>query len=56
MATKKARIKHDLELKAEALKLAEKVGVAAAAQQLFLYKSHSYGWRKAVKKDAKVSD
>lgn len=37
MTTKKTRIKHSPELKAEALKLAEKVGVAAAARQLSLH-------------------
>ncbi|MFA1572067.1 IS3 family transposase, partial [Vibrio tasmaniensis 1F-187] len=56
MTTKKTRIKHAPEFKAEALKLAEKVGVAAAARQLSLYESQIYGWRKAVKKDAKISD
>ncbi|MGB2079824.1 MAG: transposase, partial [Vibrio sp.] len=47
MRTKKTRIKHAPEFKAEALKLAEKVGVAAAARQLSLYESQIYGWRKA---------
>lgn len=55
MTTKKTRIKHAPEFKAEALKLAEKVGVAAA-RQLSLYESQIYGWRKAVKKEAKISD
>jgi transposase len=32
MTTKKTRIKHSPEFKAEALKLADKVGVAAAAR------------------------
>ncbi len=39
MTTKKTRIKHSPEFKAEALKLAEKVGVAAAARQLSLHES-----------------
>ncbi|UTZ41385.1 hypothetical protein [Vibrio campbellii] len=34
MTSKKKRIIHSPEFKAEALKLAEKVGVAAAARQL----------------------
>lgn len=34
MTTKKTRIKHTPEFKAEALKLADKVGVAAVARQL----------------------
>ena len=55
MTTKKTRIKHDPEFKAEALKLAEKVGVAGASRQLSLYESQIYGWRKAVKKDVKIS-
>lgn len=46
MTTKKTRIKHAPEFKAEALKLTEKVGVAAA-RQLSLYESKIYGWRKA---------
>jgi transposase InsO family protein len=56
MTTKKTRIKHAPEFKAEALKLADKVGVAAAARQLSLYESQIYAWRKAVKKDTKISD
>ncbi len=52
MTTKKTRIKHAPEFKAEALKLAEKVGVAAAARQLSLYEFQIYGWRK----DAKIND
>ena len=55
MTTKKTRIKHAPEFKAEALELAEKVGVAAA-RQLSLYESKIYGWRKVVKKVTKVSD
>ncbi|RAS59130.1 hypothetical protein DET48_12942 [Vibrio diazotrophicus] len=39
MTTKKTRIKHSPEFKAEALKPAEKVGVAAAARQLSLHES-----------------
>lgn len=49
MTTKKAGIKHAPEFKPEALKLGEKVGVAAAARQLSLYESQIYGRRKAVK-------
>ncbi|HGS4806107.1 TPA: transposase, partial [Vibrio parahaemolyticus] len=51
MTNKKKRIIHSPEFKAEALKLAEKVGVAAAVRQLSLHESQIYGWRKAVKKD-----
>ena len=53
--TNKPRRKHDPEFKAEALKLAEKVGVAAAARQLSLHESQIYGWRKAVKSDTTTS-
>ncbi len=49
MTNKKKRIIHSPEFKAEALKLAEKVGVAAAARQLSSYEFQIYGWRKAVK-------
>jgi len=55
MTTKKTRIKHPPEFKAEALKLAEKVGVAAAARQLSLHESQIYGWRKNSKKDTNTS-
>jgi len=49
------RIIHSPEFKAEALKLAEKVGVAAAARQLSLHESQIYGWRKAAKKDTSTT-
>ncbi len=55
MANKKKRIIHSPEFEAEALKLAEKVGVAATARQLSLHESQIYGWRKAVKKDTTIS-
>lgn len=56
MTTKNTRIKHVPEFKAGALKLAEKVGVAAAERQLWLYESQIYGWRKAIKKYAKIRE
>ena len=46
MINKKKRIIHSPEFKAETLKLAEKVGVAAAARQLSLRESQIYAWRK----------
>ncbi len=55
MATKKTRIKHAPEFKAEALKLAEKAGVTAAARQLSLYESQVYVWRKAVQYEQIIS-
>lgn len=39
------RIRHSAEFKAEALQLAEKIGVHAAAEQLGLHSSQLYGWR-----------
>ncbi len=46
MTNKKKRIIHSPEFKAEALKLAEKVGVVAVAKQLSLHESQLYGWQK----------
>ena len=44
--TKKAtRKRYAEEFKVEALALADKVGVAAAARELGLYESQLYGWR-----------
>lgn len=42
---KTSRIRHSDEYKAEALKLAEKVGVSSAAEQLGLHESQLYTWR-----------
>ncbi len=55
MTNKKKRIIHSPEFKAETLKLAEKVGVAAAARQLSLHESQIYAWRKTAKKDTTTS-
>jgi transposase len=43
--SKTIRVRHSAQFKAEALKLAETVGVNAAAQQLGLHASQLYGWR-----------
>ena len=43
--SKTTRIRHAEEFKAEALKLAETVGVSVAARQLGLQASQLYGWR-----------
>ncbi|EPQ9998720.1 hypothetical protein [Vibrio vulnificus] len=43
MTNKKKRIIHSPEFKAETLKQAEKVGVAAAARQLSLHEYQIYG-------------
>ncbi len=47
MTIKKTRKTHTAEFKAEALKLAERVGVAEAARQLKIYESQLYNWRTA---------
>ncbi|CAI1172285.1 Transposase [Serratia ficaria] len=43
--SKKPRKQHTPEFRDEALKLAERIGVAAAARQLSLYESQLYTWR-----------
>ncbi len=55
MTNKKKRIIYSPEFKAETLKLAEKVGAAAAARQLSLDESQVYAWRKTVKKGTTTS-
>lgn len=44
--SKKPRKQHTPEFRQEALKLAERIGVSAAARELNLYESQLYGWRK----------
>ena len=43
--SKKPRKQHPPEFRNEALKLAERNGVAAAARELSLYESQLYAWR-----------
>ncbi|ELR6625186.1 IS3 family transposase [Escherichia coli] len=43
--SKKPRKQHSPEFRSEALKLAERIGVAAAARELSLYESQLYNWR-----------
>lgn len=43
--SKKTRKQHTPEFRNEALKLAERIGVAAAARELSLYESQLYAWR-----------
>ena len=45
--SKKPRKQHSPEFRSEALKLAERIGVAAAARELSLYESQLYGKRAA---------
>ncbi|OHF43173.1 transposase [Salmonella enterica subsp. diarizonae serovar 59:[k]:z35] len=47
--TKKPRKQHTPEFRDEALKLAERIGVAAAARELSLYESQLYAWRSKLK-------
>ncbi|MCF4174726.1 IS3 family transposase [Vibrio sp. McD22-P3] len=56
MTNKKKRIIHSPEFKAETLKLAETVGVAAAARQLSLHESQIYGWRKSANKNSSTTE
>ncbi len=43
--SKKPRKQHSPEFRSEALKLAERIGVAAAARELSLYESQLCAWR-----------
>ncbi|ERA97612.1 transposase insE for insertion sequence IS3A [Escherichia coli KOEGE 10 (25a)] len=43
--SKKPRKQHSPEFRSEALKLAERIGVTAAARELSLYESQLYAWR-----------
>lgn len=47
--SKKPRKQHTPEFRVEALKLAERIGVAAAARELSLYESQLYNWRSKLK-------
>ncbi len=44
-ASKTSRKQYTPEFRDEALKLAERIGVAAAARELSLYESQLYNWR-----------
>ncbi len=47
--SKKLRKQYTSEFRDEALKLAERIGVAAAARELSLYESQLYTWRSKLK-------
>lgn len=47
--SKTARKQYTPEFRDEALKLAERIGVAAAARELSLYESQLYAWRSKLK-------
>ncbi|RUO24717.1 IS3 family transposase [Aliidiomarina sanyensis] len=55
MKANKTRKVHTQEFKAEALKLAERIGVAAAARELKVYESQLYSWRTAAQKKSSTS-
>jgi len=54
--TKSTRRRFSPEFKAEALGLAEQVGVAGAANQLGLQESQLYAWRKKARYEASRSE
>ncbi len=54
--TKKTRKKHTPEFRNEAMKLAERIGVAAAARELSLYESQLYNWRSKQQQQATSSE
>jgi transposase len=56
MSKKVPRKIHTTEFRAEALKLAEKVGVAQAAERLGIHPSQIYAWRTALNKTSTSSD
>lgn len=53
---KTPRTRHSDEYKSEALKLAEKVGFAAATKQLGLHESQLYAWRSKLRQKESSSD
>jgi len=53
---KQPRKQHSEEFKAEALRLAEKIGVTQAANQLSLHGSQIYQWRAALERKATTSE
>lgn len=55
-APKTTRKRHSEDYKAEALRLADKVGVTAAARQLGLHDSQLYGWRSKSKQRLNVDE
>ncbi|SPW32419.1 Transposase [Edwardsiella tarda] len=54
--SKKPRKQHSPEFRHEALKLAERIGVAAAARELSLYESQLYNWRTKQQQQLSSSD
>lgn len=54
--SKKPRKQHSPEFRSEALKLAERIGVTAAARELSLYESQLYNWRSKQKNQQTSSE
>lgn len=54
--TKKPRKQHTPEFRQEALKLAERIGVAATVRELNLYESQLYNWRSKQQNQLSSSD
>ena len=54
--SKKHRKRHSPEFRSEALKLTERIGVAAAARELSLYESQLYAWRSKIQQQKKSSE
>ena len=54
--SKKPRKQHSPEFRSEALKLAERIGAAAAARQLELYESLLYYWRSKIQQQKMSSE
>ncbi|EGO8608976.1 transposase [Escherichia coli] len=54
--SKKPRKQHSPEFRSEALKLAERIGVAAAAHELSLYESQLYAWRRKLQQQMTSSE
>lgn len=56
ITNKKPRKQHTPEFRQEALELAERIGVAAAARELSLYESQLYTWRSKQQHQATSSE
>ncbi|EPZ3190974.1 IS3 family transposase [Escherichia coli] len=54
--SKKPRKQHSPEFRSEALKLAERIGVSAAARELSLYESQLYAWRSKLQQQMTSSE
>ena len=53
---KTSRKPYSDEFKAEAIKLADKIGATAAAEELGIYSSQLYSWRSKLKREESTSD